>query len=253
VRFWSVRSLAVGIVSGAIIVAAAAAQTNLPSSSSNGVSGRVLTGEEIRRALVGNTLLARDDNGPFWMYFPGADTVWGQSSSGDVDVGHWWVQQEKYCRQWRRWYGGATQCWTLADAGDDQIIWIDGQHTVQGATLIQPGNTIGLTTKLASVAPAAETIPIAVTGTIGPERRFADRDPGRSSAQNDSGGNSSGGSSSGNGSSGGSSGSSSGGGSDGGSSGASSSGGSSGGDDGGSGGHGSGKGKGKGEGHGKSK
>jgi hypothetical protein len=236
VRDWCVRSIGVGILGTAIIAAAAAAQTTSHSTFTETVDGlpRELTGAEIQRALIGNTLLAQDENGPFWMYFPEPGTVWGQSSSGDVDIGHWWIDHDRYCRSWRKWYGGATQCWTLAEHGDHKIIWIDRQKSVQGETLIQSGNTIGIAAKIASVAPDVEVVPIAVTGTIGPERRLIDRDPGRSSTQDSSGNNggSSGASSSGDGSSGASSGSGSGG--------------SSGGSDGGSGGNGSGNGKGKG-------
>jgi hypothetical protein len=236
VRGWSVRFLGVTILATAIIAAAAAAQTTFHSNSSDTGNGlpRELTGAAIQRALIGNTLLAQDENGPFWMYFPKPGTVWGQSSSGDVDIGHWWTDHDRYCRRWRKWYGGTTQCWTLAEHGDHQIIWIDRQKSVQGETLIQSGNTIGIAAKIASVAPDVEVVPIAVTGTIGPERRLIDRDPGRSSTQDSSGNNggSSGASSSGDGSSGASSGSGSGG--------------SSGGSDGGSGGNGSGNGKGKG-------
>ena len=111
---------------------------------------------------------------------------------------------------------------------------------MQGETLIQSGNTIGIAAKIASVAPDVEVVPLAVTGTIGPERRLIDRDPGRStqdSSANDAG--SSGASSSGDGSSGASSGSGSGG--------------SSGASDGGSGGNDSGNGKGKGAAGGKGK
>jgi len=64
----------------------------------------VLSAEDMMRILPGNTLLAYDKNGPFWMYFPEPGTVWGQSSDGDVDIGHWWIDGDQYCRSWRVWY-----------------------------------------------------------------------------------------------------------------------------------------------------
>src|SRR3954463_6466488 len=74
----------------------------------------VLSADDMMRVLPGSTLLAYDRSGPFWMYFPKPGTVWGQTSSGDVDIGHWWIDGGRYCRNWRVWYGGKTQCWRLA-------------------------------------------------------------------------------------------------------------------------------------------
>jgi hypothetical protein len=206
----------------------------------------ILSGEDMMRILPGNTLLAYDESGPFWMYYAGPDTVWGQSSSGDVDVGRWWIENGRYCRSWRLWYVGATQCWTLAADGDNRIFWLDDRESLQGESLIWEGNAIGKVRAplIASAAADIEIDPIAVTGTIGPERRtrFADNSSDRtasSSENGSSGGGSSGGGSSGGGSSGGGS---SGGGSSGGGDGSGSSG--AGGSNGGDGGSGKGGGKG---------
>jgi hypothetical protein len=134
----------------------------------------VLSGEDMMRILPGNTLLAYDESGPFWMYYAGPDTVWGQSSSGDVDVGRWWIENGRYCRSWRLWYDGATQCWTLAADGDNRIFWLDDRESLQGESLIWEGNEIGKVRSplIASAAADIEIDPIAVTGTIGPERQL---------------------------------------------------------------------------------
>ena len=134
----------------------------------------VLSGEDMMRILPGNTLLAFDESGPFWMYFPEPGTVWGQSSSGDVDVGRWWVEDDRYCRSWRLWYDGATQCWTLATYGDNRIFWMDSQHAVQGESQVSQGNAIGSIPPplLASTTTDIEIGPITVSGTIGPEPRL---------------------------------------------------------------------------------
>ena len=70
----------------------------------------VLSAADMMRILPGHTLLAYDHGQPFWMYYPSPGMVWGQSSNGDVDVGHWWTEKGRYCRAWRRWYDGAAQC-----------------------------------------------------------------------------------------------------------------------------------------------
>jgi hypothetical protein len=215
----------------------------------------VLSAEDMMRILPGHTLLTYDNGEPFWMYYPAPGTVWGQSSNGDVDVGRWWTEKDRYCRAWRRWYGGAPQCWNLASLGENRIAWID-KNSVRGETLLQPGNTIGTVlpqAQLASLNTEIDVNAVSVSSGIGPGPRteFADRGAakggsrsGSSSRDPSGGGNSSGagggssgggdpsgggGGSSGGGSGGNSSGGSSGGSSSGGSSGGSSSGGSSGG------------------------
>lgn len=175
----------------------------------------ILSGEDMMRILPGNTLIAYDESGPFWMYYPNPGTVWGQSSTGDVDVGRWWIEDGRYCRNWRRWYDGATQCWLLASYGDNRIVWMDGEESIQGESLVQSGNTIGIARPpmLASLATDIAEEPIAITGAIEPERQtqVVDRGPVRGGTQPGSD------SSSGGGSGGGPSGSDLGGGGDGGS------------------------------------
>ena len=137
----------------------------------------VLSAEDMMRILPGNTLLAYDKSGPFWMYFPGPGTVWAQSSSGDVDIGHWWIDGDRYCRSWRVWYGGATQCWKLVTYGDNHLYWMDNSDSVQGESLIQQGNTIGTIRmpQLAAATVASDLDPVAET-TIGPEPRMQSAD-----------------------------------------------------------------------------
>jgi hypothetical protein len=179
----------------------------------------VLSAEDMMRILPGNTLLAYDKNGPFWMYFPEPGTVWGQSSDGDVDIGHWWIDGDQYCRSWRVWYGGSTQCWKLVSYGDNRLLWMDSLNSIQGESVVQRGNAIGTIRmpQLAAATVASEVDPVAESATIGPEPRMqssdasADRTSSRSgsnareSAGGDPSGGSSGGASSGNDGSGGNS------------------------------------------------
>ena len=161
----------------------------------------VLSAEDMMRILPGHTLLAYDNGAPFWMYYPSPGTVWGQSSNGDVDVGRWWTEKGRYCRAWRRWYGGTPQCWNLANLGENRIAWID-RDAVRGETLVQPGNTIGTAVpraQLVSLTTGVDTDPVSLGNGIGPEPRadLADRDAAQGGARSgsSSGGGSSGGSS----------------------------------------------------------
>ena len=140
----------------------------------------MLSAADMMRILPGHTLLAYDHGQPFWMYYPSPGMVWGQSSNGDVDVGHWWTEKGRYCRAWRRWYDGAAQCWALATLGQDQLPgWIT--ISIKGETLVQRGNTIGSAQphfQLASLITDIDTNSVSPNSGIGPELRvdLADRE-----------------------------------------------------------------------------
>jgi hypothetical protein len=233
-----------------------------------GTSLRTLTGQEVAQVLTGNTLVGRDGKVPFWMHYPSSDTVWGLASSGDVDVGRWWIEGNRYCRSWRHWRDGQEQCWLLATDGSKQLLWIEPNGRASGESTVQTGNSIGqvgppqLVSNLIgsdageTTAPYGEEVPVDATGAIlltgyrvaggdggsdGIDAGSLGRDNGTGGNTGAGGGSSGTGSSSGGGSSGGSS---SGGGSSGGSGGGSSGGSGGGDDDGGGGGKGKGKGKG---------
>ncbi|MGH7187308.1 MAG: hypothetical protein ACREIB_13645 [Pseudomonadota bacterium] len=149
----------------------------------------VLSGEDMKRILPGHTLVAFDETGPFWVYFPDPDTVWGQSSAGDVDIGRWWIEDGRYCRAWRRWHDGASRCWLLASYGADRIVWMDGQQAIQGESLVQSGNTIAgvwppllalVDTDVEAAAVTAASEPQAPTESVG-------REPAGNAAQRGSG------------------------------------------------------------------
>jgi hypothetical protein len=53
-----------------------------------------LTGRELRDLLLGNTLIGLDGDGPYWLHYPSEGTLWGRSAAGDVDVGHWWIEND---------------------------------------------------------------------------------------------------------------------------------------------------------------
>jgi len=104
---------------------------------------RTLTGEEVAQVLTGNTLIGRDGEAPFWMHYPSGDTVWGLASNGDVDIGRWWVEGNRYCRSWRHWREGEEQCWLLASDGSAKLLWIEPNGRASGESTVQPGNSIG--------------------------------------------------------------------------------------------------------------
>ena len=104
---------------------------------------RPLDGQEVKSALIGNTLIGADgEDGISWVYFPTADVLWGQSPTGDVDIGHWWIENDSYCRAWRRWLKAETKCWQLGSAADGRILWYSLDGGLTGRSLLWHGNAL---------------------------------------------------------------------------------------------------------------
>jgi hypothetical protein len=104
---------------------------------------RPLSGRELQLMLTGNTIIGMSDDGPFWMYYPEPGTLWGRSASGDVDVGNWWVEKDRYCRSWRRWYEGQTRCWLMRSHGDEVLLWYSLDGDREGRSILRSGNAMG--------------------------------------------------------------------------------------------------------------
>jgi hypothetical protein len=104
---------------------------------------RALSGRQLQLMLTGNTLIGMGDDGPFWMYYPDPGTLWGRSASGDVDVGHWWIEKDKYCRSWRRWYEGQARCWHMRSEGGEALLWYSLEGDREGRSVLRSGNAMG--------------------------------------------------------------------------------------------------------------
>jgi hypothetical protein len=125
---------------GAAILAASCVMAAKESAAAD---SRPLSGPELQALLLGNTLIGIDEDGPFWMYYPSADTIWGRSAGGDVDVGRWWIEDGSYCRAWRRWFDGSSRCWRMAWDGGDQLLWYSPSGAPAGSSIVREGNAIG--------------------------------------------------------------------------------------------------------------
>jgi hypothetical protein len=126
-----------------LLLAAILAATVLPIRQASALdSPRPLSGRELQVLLLGNTLIGADQDGPFWMYYPNAATLWGRSASGDVDVGEWWIENDSYCRAWRRWFEGRTRCWQMMAEGD-VLLWYSLDGESEGRSVLRDGNAMG--------------------------------------------------------------------------------------------------------------
>jgi hypothetical protein len=104
---------------------------------------RALSGRQLQLMLTGNTIIGMGDDGPFWMYYPDPRTLWGRSAAGDVDVGTWWVENDQYCRSWRRWYEGQTRCWRMRSHGEEVLLWYSLDGDREGRSVLRSGNAMG--------------------------------------------------------------------------------------------------------------
>jgi hypothetical protein len=128
----------------AILAIAAAAAACLASAHALALEPpRPLTGPELQALLTGNTLIGSDKDGFYWMYYADGDTVWGRSAAGDVDIGSWWIENDSYCRSWRRWYDGETRCWQFSAIGGDVLVWHALSGEPIGRSTLRNGNAIG--------------------------------------------------------------------------------------------------------------
>ena len=49
------------------------------------------------------------------------------------DTGRWWVEGDKYCRQWKRWNDGKKRCATVVINGDRSIFRFDNGQVFTGS------------------------------------------------------------------------------------------------------------------------
>src|SRR5262249_32642440 len=100
-------------------------------------------GSELPQVLIGNTLISQDQAGLLWSYYPKPGPPCGRPSGGDVDIGRWWIENDCYCRAWRRWFQGQTKCWQLAAVGTDGLMWLSLDGKEVGVSVVERGSTIG--------------------------------------------------------------------------------------------------------------
>jgi hypothetical protein len=106
-------------------------------------TSKPLSGRELQNLLSGNTLIGLDEDGPYWLYYPSRSTLWGRSAGGDVDVGHWWIENDCYCRAWRRWFSGETRCWLLSSGAQGSLLWHSLDGDLEGRSVLKKGNAVG--------------------------------------------------------------------------------------------------------------
>ncbi|HTO29752.1 MAG TPA: hypothetical protein VL202_01025 [Pararhizobium sp.] len=103
------------------------------------VSGMALAAEahqlkeaEIRSQIIGRTIcLAAPMGGEFPLNCHTSGVVDGSGKAlcpgklvQPTDEGHWWIQSDKLCQQFKAWYDGSKMCFDLTEAGPDKVKWV---------------------------------------------------------------------------------------------------------------------------------
>jgi hypothetical protein len=91
-----------------------------------------LTGGDIRRDIVGHTIyLSAPMGGEFPLNYRNNGEVDGNGQALGLgrfikpsDTGHWWVDGDRLCQQFKTWYNGAPKCFTLTKAGPKLLKWL---------------------------------------------------------------------------------------------------------------------------------
>lgn len=112
-------------------------------------SGSVHSGEaplnaaEMKKVLVGNSIVGENWDGPFTVYFPVYGEMRGLRASHYKDIGTWRTEPDAICGTWDNWWGSVERCWGVyLDGGT--VSWLrPDSDTPQQAKVVE-GNPYGL-------------------------------------------------------------------------------------------------------------
>jgi hypothetical protein len=123
-----------------IAASAGAALFAAPHFAAPAAAQEVLSGAELRKLVEGRRIfLSTPLGGELPLnYRPGGRVDGSGEAIGlgkffaPKDSGRWWIQGDKLCQKWEKWYNGETICFTVADLGNSKIRWRqdDGQTGV---------------------------------------------------------------------------------------------------------------------------
>jgi len=112
-------------------------------------SGSIHSGEaplnaaEMKKVLVGNSIVGENWDGPFTVYFPVYGEMRGLRASHYKDIGTWRTEPDAICGTWDNWWGSVERCWGVyLDGGT--VSWLrPDSDTPQQAKVVE-GNPYGL-------------------------------------------------------------------------------------------------------------
>ncbi len=97
-----------------------------------------MTGAEISRSLVGNSLDGEDSDGEYVIHYTTASRM-AISYRGRTETGVWRVQGNQYCRRWATFGNGEERCVTFYRNGN-QINWVRDNGGISDRSVLVRGN-----------------------------------------------------------------------------------------------------------------
>lgn len=96
-----------------------------------------MSGPEIKSRITGKRVfLAVPFGGEFPLLYRRDGKVEGSGEAIGLgrwfqpkDEGRWWVEGDRLCQQWRTWYEGRPQCFTLQATGENTLSWVQQDGT----------------------------------------------------------------------------------------------------------------------------
>lgn len=95
------------------------------------VAAASMSGDDIRTKIIGNRVyLAVPFGGEFPLFYQTSGRVDGSGEAvglgrymAPTDSGRWWVDGNRLCQRWQRWYDGEPFCFTVSYQGNNRIGW----------------------------------------------------------------------------------------------------------------------------------
>lgn len=95
------------------------------------LAGESLSGEELRKAVVGKTVYLRTQGVEIPITYNSSGRMNGQLKAfvaalagGEKtrDSGKWWISNHQLCQRWNSWLDGKSYCYKLTQVGN-QVHW----------------------------------------------------------------------------------------------------------------------------------
>lgn len=95
-------------------------------------SAEMMRADDIRKDIVGRTIyLAAPLGGEFPLNYRRSGVVDGDGKALGLgrfiqpqDRGKWWIEGDKLCQQFTKWYKGSPMCFTLTRTGPKKLKWV---------------------------------------------------------------------------------------------------------------------------------
>lgn len=112
------------------------ASTAVAGNSSQKSTYTQMTGQEIKSALVGNSLRGVDRSGKYVIHYSSDRKMKIVYNKKRIESGVWRIKGNKYCRRWAKLGGGKERCVTFHRNGN-KIVWVQTGKITDHSVLLR--------------------------------------------------------------------------------------------------------------------